>query len=375
MNIRAQLENLKKESSSTDKISTTTATDPPKVESSKPAVSDQSTSVQAQTEIMLELESLRKEGWKVDRLERIINRPPDYVWKEFALFLDDVDELNQIKKELETLPTDGFEDILNSILESINDPDLLPAIRDNMSKLRTAIKGGSVPQEDSASALVRAQDMYKNGDIEGAVAIYQRLLEQEPTNKKAQFYLKRAESKLGTKTVEVKPTVSSDPAPAPVTKAVSNGKEHPSQATSQTSSTGPAARDGVQQAPLTTTQPVSRTSSTANQQPPIQGTTSTADPNDQKTQKPPNAPQSAPSPSPMSPQVPPSNAPTPVQQTSNNAAESPEKYEALGFKAQINEDYTQAIGFYERALAIDPTFAPAMEGKEECIRLMEEQDR
>jgi len=87
-----------------------------------------------------ELLAWKKEGYNVNRLEKVIEGDLTTAWDEFTLFMDDVESLKSLRERLSNLSTKGYEDEFRSIEKKIYDPDQAEAVEKEIIELERKIK-------------------------------------------------------------------------------------------------------------------------------------------------------------------------------------------------------------------------------------------
>jgi tetratricopeptide (TPR) repeat protein len=338
-------------------------------------------------ELLRELDDLRNEGYKVSRLEKIIEDNPGTAWKAFSDFLDDIEKINQSRSRIENLNTNGFPDLTlrkNEISSKTNDPDLLPQITTELNQLETDLKEaqakkaaapppaqapapppqppqppqpsvGNQKAEQLEKYIAVGKEAIKQRDYEKALRIFNKTLELDPHNKEIQFFIKKLEAKIA----EVNAASGGVPAaPIPPIQPAATSTQIP---------TAPA----TPQQPVTPFQPQGQ----PQQLPMGQGPGgkkkkkkkkkffSRKSKSDTETPLPPPAPAPAMAPAPAPPSAQAVSMDNGADEGPNTAAE----YEALGFNAYINKDYPKALEFFEKVLEIDPSFPNVENLKNECL--------
>ncbi len=353
-------------------------------------------------ELLRELDDLRNEGYKVSRLEKIIEEDPANAWKSFSAFLDDIEHINQERSRLDELDTEEFPELTakkNEILSKMGDPDLLPEIKNNIEELekqlsaakeKVAVAPAPIPSTVTVSGAVKdkkteqlekfialGKDAIKQKDYEKALKIFSKTLELDPNNKEILFFKKKLEAKIAELGEPGLPTIQQVQAPAQVTVQVPPR--------TQVTAQSPTRPITVPQQPTQTAIQPQRpvTPTPFYQQPTDMGEQKKKKKKKKKisASKPsfipgvPRTPTQAqvPTPKPAPTQIPtPKPAPPPAQAVNieNDSMEGPKsaaEYEALGFNAYINKDYPKALEFFEKVLEIDPTFPNVENLKNECL--------
>jgi len=90
-------------------------------------------------DIRNELDDIRSDGFNVDNVQQQVESDPRNAWDVLTKLMTDIEELSAIRKELQSLPPDGFELEIQSILEDIKDPDNLDEVRSDFKVIKTRI--------------------------------------------------------------------------------------------------------------------------------------------------------------------------------------------------------------------------------------------
>lgn len=338
-------------------------------------------------ELLRELDDLRNEGYNVSRLEKIIEEDPGNAWKSFSEFLDDIEQINQLRSNLEGVNTEGLPQLAtrkNEILLKMNNPDSLSEIKNEISEFEKQVSEAKIqaptptptppatpgaPVKDKKAEqlekfIALGKDAIKQKDYNKALRIFTKTLELDPNNKEILFFKKKLEVKIvETKTsseqtqdqFSTQPSASypaeSQTAPVPQPQAVVTvqpGLGPQLQTTPQVQGQVPSQPQAVSMSPDEVGKKKKKKKKKIITQKP------------QVEMQPVSVP-TVPSPQPLPAQT------VDVENGEFDGPKTAAEFEALGFNAYINKDYPKALEFFEKVLEIDPNFPNVENLKNECL--------
>ncbi len=131
-----------------------------------------------------------EEGYSVDHLMVAVQEDQEKAAADVALFEKGLSALSGLRERFDKLDRAGNEEKAGEIEEMFLSPHRFEEISSGIDKLESA--GG----EEDMNLLDLAKEAYRKGDLEIALERFHEVLEQEPSNAKAKFMIRRISQKM-----------------------------------------------------------------------------------------------------------------------------------------------------------------------------------
>ncbi len=140
-----------------------------------------------------------EEGYSVDHLMAVVQEDQEKAAVDIAAFEMGLSVLPGLRERFDKLDRTGKEDRAREIEDMFLSPHRFEEISRGIDEIES--KGGEVKEEPAAAEgdadlVEKAKEAYRKGDLETALARFQEVLEQDPSNAKAKFMIRRISQKM-----------------------------------------------------------------------------------------------------------------------------------------------------------------------------------
>ncbi len=157
----------------------------------------------ADTTIIEKITGWADEGYSVEHLMAVVQEDQEKAVQDIATFEMGLTMLPELKERLDKVDRSGREDKAREIEEMLASPhrfEEISAALDEMESSTGEVKGEAPKEEegdeDAPDLLEGAKEAYRQGDLETALARFQKVLENDPSNAKAKFMIRRISQKM-----------------------------------------------------------------------------------------------------------------------------------------------------------------------------------
>jgi len=186
-------------------------------------------------QIEQELESIEREGFDIEPYEKRFASDPRGAWDVLTSLMGDIEKIKAIRRELEKLPTEGFEDEVEQFSQSLAHPGRLSDITKDFDVLKNRLSGdcgkqtprgaenGENPlekedrldqtdqltpgpaqkkqdssssdtlnKEEMAELMTRGMALFRQGDPEKANECFLKVLKNDMSHKEARYFYRKS---------------------------------------------------------------------------------------------------------------------------------------------------------------------------------------
>ncbi len=150
------------------------------------------------TTILEKITGWADEGYSVEHLMAVVQEDPEKAAQDMATFEMGLTMLPELRERFDKVDRSGKEERARDIEEMLSSPhrfEEISAALDEMGPSTGEVEA-SKEEEDAPDLLEGAKEAYRQADLETALARFQEVLENDPSNAKAKFMIRRISQKL-----------------------------------------------------------------------------------------------------------------------------------------------------------------------------------